>query len=86
MAYEARANSQSRSMTSDLKSQLSRARLGRVPRVSMKDRIQEERMLPEVWNPDKDAETKCKKICCFEGTSHSNRQGCLSFVRKSPRL
>lgn len=61
MVYKAKENSQSRSMTSDLKSQLSKARLGSVPRVSMKDRVQEKHMFPEVRKPGKDAETEFKK-------------------------
>lgn len=92
--YKARANSQSRSMTSGLKSQLSRARLVRAPCVSMKDRVQEERVLPEVQNPSQDAE--CEKPVAVRGRRIPkkvpaapvvvpSRRGFRGSARKSPR-
>lgn len=91
MAYKARASSQSRLMNSDIKSQLSRARLVRVLYVSMKDRVQE-----EVQNSSQDAVTECEKSVAVRGRRipekvpatpdvTPSRRGCLSFARKSPR-
>lgn len=96
MAYKSRKNTQSRSMTSDLKGQLSKARLVRVPCVPMKDRVQEEYVLPEVQNPSQDAVTQCKKSLAVRGRRiptkvpatpevTPSRRGDLSFARKSLR-
>lgn len=65
--YKTRARSQSRPMTSDSKSQLSRARLVRAPRVSKKDRVQEERVLPKFQNLSQDAVTECEKSVAVRG-------------------
>lgn len=91
MAHKVRANSQSTLMTSDFKSQLSRARPVTVPCVSMKDKVQK-----EVQNTSQDAVTECKKSVAVRGRRipkkvpatpdvTPSRQSFLSFTRKSPR-